>query len=155
MYKKSFYKYKYGYINIDQNNIYITSTGNWSETIQLTEKKFGKTKKRIGRVISIYFFFTIIILALLGSLILSYKNLLFKLLSLLTSVAGFLGIKRYFDTETGQRFFIPKTKIINIAINEDSIKLNFRTIDNKVEELKIHGFKGDTEAFKTEIETTT
>lgn len=38
MYKKSFYKYKYGYINIDQNNIYITSTGNWSETIQLTEK---------------------------------------------------------------------------------------------------------------------
>jgi hypothetical protein len=55
MYKKSFYKYKYGYINIDQNNIYITSTGNWSETIQLTEKKFGKTKKRMGRVISIYF----------------------------------------------------------------------------------------------------
>lgn len=73
----------------------------------------------------------------------------------MTGVAGFPRIKRYFDTETGQRFFIPKTKIINIAINEDSIKLNFRTIDNKVEELKIHGFKGDAEAFKTEIKITT
>ena len=153
MNNNTYYKYKFGYINIDQNNIYLTSTGNWSEVAQLTEKTFGKTKKKIGKVISIYFFLSIVLLAMLGSFILNDKSVLLKIGSLLVGIAGFYRLKRYFDTETGQRFFIPKNKIIDIEIDRDLIKLKFKTIEDALDEIVIHKLEGNLENFKAEIRT--
>lgn len=35
---KTFYRYEFGFINLDSNNLYLTSSGNWSEAKKLEEK---------------------------------------------------------------------------------------------------------------------
>lgn len=52
---KEWLKHKYGYINIDDENVYVTKTGNWSEISKLQEKNHrrfiffdGRTKLKIG-----------------------------------------------------------------------------------------------------------
>lgn len=154
MYKKTFYKYKLGYINIDEDNVYITSTGNWSETNELKEKTFGKSTKKIGKVIAIYFFLMGIILIILFSFLFIEKNFILKLFSTLASIAGFLRIKRYFDTEIGQRFFIPKIKILSTEIEDDKLSLKFKTIDGTNDVLIISSLEGDIKNITQELKTT-
>jgi hypothetical protein len=154
MYKKTFYKYKFGYLNIDEENIYLTSTGNWSETKELKEKTFGKSSKKTGKVIAIYFFLTIIVLIILASFLFIEKNFILKLGTMAVSIAGFLRLKRYFDTETGQRFFIPKNKIINVEIDDDRVLIKFKTIDEKNDDLIIPELDGEMKSFIQELKTT-
>jgi len=42
---KEYFKHKYGYLNIDSENIYFTKSGNWSEARGLKEKKADPTPK--------------------------------------------------------------------------------------------------------------
>lgn len=34
---KKWFKYEYGFVNIDEDYIYLTNTGNWSDTKDLQE----------------------------------------------------------------------------------------------------------------------
>ncbi len=42
---KKWFKYRFGYVNIDDENFYLTNSGNWSETIDMNEKT-KKTEKK-------------------------------------------------------------------------------------------------------------
>lgn len=148
---KTYYRYKFGFININDSNIYFTSTGNWSEIPELTEKKFGKTKRKISKVISVYFFFAVVFLFILFSFFRSENNLLLKAGIFLLGVFALIRLKLYFDTETGERFFIPKTKIINVMEEDNTITIVFNTLDNKEETVTVDGLEGDVNKFKDEI----
>ncbi|WP_196889864.1 hypothetical protein [Aureivirga sp. CE67] len=47
---KEWFKYELGYVNIDSENIYLTGSGNWSETKNLEEKTRKVSKKIIEGV---------------------------------------------------------------------------------------------------------
>ena len=44
---KEWFKYEYGFINVDDDNVYLTSTGNWSETKNMEEKSDASIRKHV------------------------------------------------------------------------------------------------------------
>ncbi|MES2397802.1 MAG: hypothetical protein V4549_17450 [Bacteroidota bacterium] len=153
MNSKSYYKYKFGYINIDQENVYLTSTGNWSEIKVLGEKVFGKSSKKIGKVISIYFLLAILLLMTIASFFFNEK-IPYAVGTLAVGIAGVHRLKKYFDTETGQRFFIPKNKIIDIVWENDFMTLHFNTLENELDKIVLRNIEGDIEQLKQELKAT-
>lgn len=126
---KEWFKYQLGYVNLDVNNLYLTNTGNWSETRNLEEKtKKVKTKNNrksaliIGYISVVFLIFTILI----------YKHILNGKVSLTIIILIILGGHRlfsYLKTEIGATFFIPKTKILEIKIEDNSADILFTNGD--------------------------
>jgi hypothetical protein len=45
---RHYFRYKGGYINIDDENIYLTTTGNWQETSVLKEQKKKNYQRQLN-----------------------------------------------------------------------------------------------------------
>ncbi len=121
---KEYFKYKFGYVNIDDENLYFTSTGNWSETKNMKEK--GLQKQKSFKKISIKVFFSILVLAI-TLIILKHLNSgeigSFSIIGL-PIVGGYLAYK-YLRTELGSQFKLPIAKINSIEILDSNIDFVF------------------------------
>ncbi len=109
---KDWFKYEFGFVNIDSDNLYFTNTGNWSETKGLKEK--GVQKSNRGRKIRIQLF-------LLGSAIglgaLLFNNVVAENLSIVMVIGSaftFYSLYNYMKTEIGHKFKLPISKVINV-----------------------------------------
>lgn len=135
---KRHFKYSNGYINVDENNVYITSTGNWSETKILTEKPFGKSMYDDGKYFGFYQVLGFIIL-LLVSIFSNDTTWYIKGGLILLCGLLFYKTKDYFTPELGERFLIPKIKILNINQTKKQLIIEFKSLDNKNDFIKLNG----------------
>lgn len=132
---KDYFKYKFGYVNIDLENIYLTNTGNWSETIDMKEKGIQKQKKLKKAGISLFLLISIVILLLLIS-----KNLISGRISLLLFIGFPIGLYqayKYLGTELGSQFKIPISKITHIEIENNTISITFLNFNNETNTYQI------------------
>lgn len=148
---KSFYKYKYGYVNVDPYNVYLTATGNWSETGQLSERKAGKSTKKTGKIVIIYLFLFAILMGILCLFLLGQKSILLRFGTLAGSIIAFLKLKDYFDTETGERFYIQKRKITAVSVDGTQLTIEFTSPEGSPDSIILYGIKGDTRQLKEEL----
>lgn len=127
---KKWFPYRYGYVNIDSDNIYLTSTGNWSEVSQLYEKNELSKKANEARQRKIkrglFFVFALFSFAII-------KNITSTSISFLLIVAlAFLGYKvyQYRKSDLGSRYKIPLEKLERIIIEDTTVTLIFLNGDN-------------------------
>jgi hypothetical protein len=146
---KTYYKYGNGYINIDEKNIYFTSTGNWSEIEKLTEKKVGKSKKKTGKIIMIYIFLGVIFGGPICLFLFSDRK--YGIISLVIAILGGIRLKEYFSTETGPRFCIPKSKVVKITTEENNLNIEFKSMTNEPDTVIIGKVEGDMETVIREM----
>ena len=60
---KEYFKYANGYVNINDENLFLTNSGNWSETHDLLEKSPKSIRKNDLKSVKIYaYYFVIIVL---------------------------------------------------------------------------------------------
>ena len=129
---KHFFKYGTGYINIDSENLFITNTGNWQETLDLKEKSKeskAENNRRIARMNSfVYVLFGIAIFVMLKTV--STDSIYFKFIFVLPAIAFF--VYRYFKSGTGKRYKIPLLKIESVErYDRDGIKVFFLNAINE------------------------
>lgn len=124
-------KHKYGYLNIDDENIYATKTGNWSEINGLKEKNYKprqmanfRNRLKIGAYLIIM---VGLFLFVLFSNILS-GNISFLLLVGLPTL-GYTAFQ-YIIPEYGSSFVIPKHKITKIRFEESDAYIEFVDANN-------------------------
>lgn len=129
---KAWFQHKYGYINIDAENIYITKSGNWSEVTELHEKNYKpyrftdlKTKLKIG--IYLVFLFSVVFYALLANIL--SGNLKLALLVGLPLLV--YSAYHYIIPEFGSHFKIPFSKIIEIRIEKSVVFFEFYDANNR------------------------
>lgn len=120
---KLWFKYKYGFINIKDDCIYLTSSGNWSETNHLLEK--GIQKQNHIRKLRIQFFLIIIALSVETYIILKLENNLLSFISIGSTVMGLALVYKYLKPELGDTFKLPIEKIKKIEIDSNSVTLTF------------------------------
>jgi len=124
--KRYYYKYEYGYINIDSRNIYLTNSGNWTETSDMQEKSPGTVRRSNRRKWWILSYLVIgsglIVLFHLMRVIGSGESLVFMALVPLSC----LPLYRYMRNELGQRFLIPIKKVISIEEVDNGLRIHFR-----------------------------
>ena len=136
---KEWFKYEFGYVNIDSENLYLTNTGNWSETKDLQEKtkkadneNDNKSSLMIGFIIVVVGFFTFLIFK-------SFISGKIGLTLITITVLGGYKLYEYLKTEIGSKFKIPINKISEIKETGKSIEIIFTNGEGKMDNYKIHG----------------
>ena len=129
---KHYFKYNNGYINIDEENLYLTNSGNWQEARELIEKGKASIKKNNARINYmkgfVYTVFAIIIFLLL--FMVENKKISITLSAGLILLAYY--VNNYFKGEFGVQYKIPLTKIDNIEPYEsDALKISFKNAENE------------------------
>jgi hypothetical protein len=133
---KVYFKYANGYVNIDEDNLFLTNSGNWSETHKLLEKSSKSIRKYNFKVFKIYIFLFIIVCLI--TLILSKSKSGSIPLSII--LLGF-GVLAYMKREIGNRYKIPISKISNISIVDNSAKILFFNENNSEDFEEIYGIE--------------
>ena len=122
---KEWFKYENGFVNIDAENLYLTNSGNWSETAKLeekTSKSRSANSMRRGRIN--FFFWTFCFLALcLVIYTLGMSKGRIGILVLLVVAA--YQLYRYFQHDMGVKYRIPLDKISEIRIDGSKVTIVF------------------------------
>lgn len=149
---KEYFKYSNGYINIDSDNLFMTNSGNWSETHDLVEKSSKSIRKNNMKGFKVYVFL-FIVACLMVFLFLKSKSGSIPFGIILLGLGAFA----YMRSETGKRYKIPIAKITSIEIAENTAKFIFLNENNTedFEEIKGIDAKGLTllESLQQKIES--
>lgn len=133
---KEYFKYANGFVNINDENLFLTNSGNWSETHELLKKSSKSIRQNNFKGFRIYIF--LFAVACLIVLILSKSksgSIPFGIILL-----G-LGVFSYMKRETGKRYKIPISKIISITIVENTAKIIFFNENNIEDFEEINGIE--------------
>lgn len=136
---KEYFKYANGFVNINDDNLFLTNSGNWSETHELLEKSPKSIKQNNFKAFKIYIYLFIIACLILFILSKSKSGSIPFGIILLG-----LGAFAYMKRETGKRYKIPISKIKTIEIIGTSAKIIFYNANNveDFEEIKSIDVKG-------------
>jgi hypothetical protein len=128
---KEYFKYANGFVNLNDENLFLTNSGNWSETLNLLEKSPKSIRQNNFKGFKIYIY--LFVVACLIILILSKAksgSIPFGIVLL-----G-LGTFAYLKRETGKRYKIPTSKITNIILQENEATIHFYNA-NGIEDIEI------------------
>lgn len=118
---KEYFKYANGYVNINDENLCLTNSGNWSETHDLLEKSPKSIRKNDLKSLKIYSLPFIIVC--IGLLMYSKLDNIFIPFAFSGSC---FGAYLYLIRETGKCYKIPISKIISFDVSNDKVKILFR-----------------------------
>lgn len=128
---KHTFKYSSGHINIDDENLYLTSSGNWEEAQTLTQKNaasIAANKRRVKRN-SLLLYIPMAIIILSPAVLVGADKLKFAPLMLLYFLIYYL--YKHFSKQLGNRYKIPISKIEAIVPVDGCLKIIFRNEDGQ------------------------
>ena len=133
---RRWFKYMFGFINIDSENLYLTKTGNWSEITNLKEKNSkGKSSNSQG------FSSVSFILFLLGTMVVHAYNYWFldsfsKIVFIYPFAIFLMYISR--KSDLGANFVIPLSKIETVTQEDNLLIIDFFDAENhsQIEKLR-------------------
>ncbi len=127
---KDWFRYKYGFVNIDDENIYFTTSGNWVETKKLAEKGIQKSSRWRKLKIQIFLFVSF----LLGATIMLVNTASghFSLLVLLGIPFGLLLVYNYLKTNIGENYKLPIANITSITVEDSEAIIEFKYLEDKI-----------------------
>ena len=117
---REYFKYADGFINVNKENIFLTNSGNWSETHELNEKS-SKSNFKTNKIYLNYLL--VIVLIGIGSydVLKDFKNKSFPFGIVIIA----LGVLAFIKREKGKRYKIPLSKINKITISNSVAKIVF------------------------------
>ena len=126
---KEWFKYEYGFINVDDDNVYLTSTGNWSETKNMEEKSDASIRKHVvkkwinilylGGWFIVFVSFLIAFYTKSTDLNQAYWRLPLALIGLA------LIMYKHLRKDMGPKYKIPISKIKKIEFGKEDIFIHF------------------------------
>ena len=128
---KEYFKYANGFVNINDENLFLTNSGNWSETHELLEKSSKSIRQNNFKGFKIYIFLFVVV-CLVVLILSKSKSGYIPFGIILLGLGAFAYMKR----ETGKRYKIPISKIISITIIENSAKIIFFN-ENCIEDFEV------------------
>lgn len=125
---KDYFKYEKGYLLINEEAFFLTSSGNWSETHQLQEKGYYEVQQQANRSFKVFVWVGLLVFA---SLYISFKSQ--SQYSLFVGLGLALTVWRYLITETALRCKIPFEKVVQLKFNEiqKEVELHFRNANQE------------------------
>jgi len=128
------FKYSKGYINIDDTTIFLTETGNWSETKGLSEKKSNQLVRRYGNAIAILI--VSLVIALVG-IFLFISSQKFRVGGVVGIIAVLFFFYQAVSSKMGYKFYVPKEKVIKVSSHKNILFLKFKNASDKEEIVRI------------------
>lgn len=134
---KDWFRHEFGYVNIDAENVYLTNSGNWSETKLLVEKNTHTIKKSQKKTFrkKAFLYGSILLFGML--LLLSFSNMHSGVLLPILLVFGGYYLYQDYKPELGLSFLIPLKKLITIEINNEEVVLHFTNADGEHDHIEL------------------
>jgi hypothetical protein len=129
---KHYFKYDSGFVNIDDENLFLTNSGNWQETWDMKEKNAASVAANNFRITKMKGFVYTVFGGAAAYIILmvnSGKMISISILAGLAALSYF--VFNYFKSDFGKRYKIPLAKIDRIEKQEKGLKINFRNANNE------------------------
>lgn len=119
---REWFKYSQGYVNIDDDSVYFTKTGNWSEVGGLEEKNAENFKQQDqSSKIKVISYFSIVAIIFLFGLYAGGVTLTVVIIMVAVAIAAY----KYMIPEFGASFKIPKSKIEKVTVENEEIQISF------------------------------
>jgi hypothetical protein len=122
---KEYFKYANGFVNINEENLFLTNSGNWSETHELLEKSTKSIRQNNFKGFKIYIYLFVII-CLIVLILSKAKSGSIPFGIVLLGLGAFAYLKR----ETGKRYKIPIKNIKEIVILDNTAKIVFNNAND-------------------------
>ena len=123
---QKFFKYKFGYINVDNENIYLTNSGNWAECKRLQEKSLKTDIRTISKQLKISSLIFTAALFVFGNIIFSIQSGSFKVLPAIISTLALFGLYKVFMRDLGSQYLIPIANIISLKNRNQDLVIDFK-----------------------------
>lgn len=121
---KHYFKYSKGYINVNSEDLFLTNSGNWSETQELKEKSPATARLNGNKNFKFDFFIFILLVMVLVTTYQAINQTISKGVPILL-IGISLAVYRYFRNETGNRYKIPLSKIKAVVVKGDEVTIAF------------------------------
>lgn len=138
---KHFFKYEKGYINIDDHYLFMTKTGNWSETDSLFEKSAKAKSQNAAKKVKTYSFYAMIVAVSLLFFFNMNGGKNNKIMLFGGIVLFVLAAFNYIRSSSGKQYKIPLTKITKMELIKKDINIHFHNLDNKEDFEKIENIE--------------
>lgn len=128
---KEYFKYKFGYVNIDDENLYLTNSGNWQEARETEEKSSANLHVNAQRINRMKSFVFVVIGGITVYLLREVESI--KTSIGIVVIAAGLAYKTYqhFSSEFGNRYRIPLHKIQSITAKKtEVVRIGFFNANN-------------------------
>jgi hypothetical protein len=120
---RHYFRYKGGYINIDDENIYLTTTGNWQEISGLKEQKKNSYQKQLKFLLWGMYLVFICICVFRQSYL------------MLIIVTALLGVNNLFGKTPAYK--IPLAKVTSLERNNSAVILKFNNEADETVKVKL------------------
>lgn len=134
--EKCWFEHNSGYINIKDNNIYFTNTGNWTETEEISQNQ-PFNKSRSNQIKGFIYLIIVGVVILIISILNMTRDESFIWLALLAITIKILGLYKYFKRDISSNFYITFSSISNISIDEDQCIIEYESSYGKKESIKL------------------
>ncbi|WP_445722744.1 hypothetical protein [Flavobacterium sp.] len=127
---KQFFKYEKGFININETDLFLTKTGNWSETDSIVEKSFKSKSQNTIKKVKTYSFYAMLVsfsLLLFINIYRADNKILLTTAIILLIVSSF----NYIKVGSGSQYKIPLSKIDKMDYSFKSLKIYFKNKEGK------------------------
>jgi hypothetical protein len=133
---RDWFKYEFGFVNLDEESLYLTNSGNWSDTKGL--KEYEKSKKNNlpskGAI-----FLALVIIAFIGIIVLNISKGKISILLLVGLPVTAYAVYNYMKSEVGDKYLIPFYKIKGIEVLEESVVIHFMDLNDLESKCELKG----------------
>jgi hypothetical protein len=116
---KEWFKYEYGYVNVDDECLYLTNSGNWEEARKAEESKENSGSGNLIYAVALFGIAALIVIWLLSISTVVGTSLLALL------AYGFYSWFNYLKTGVGASIKIPKAKLLNVEADNQDLIIKF------------------------------
>lgn len=127
---KEFFKYRFGYINIDDKNLYLNETGNWSYVEKLKEKKRVSPIQKPTVTIIYKLTYMLSLIAMVIFIIFYSNPFINAVIMLFIYMVIYYFIFEHLNIKIDYNYKIPLHKINSITQKGNILEINFLLKDN-------------------------
>ncbi len=133
--ERFYFKYDYGFVNVDDDGVYFSSTGNW----QTVKQNFKYNDETVNTNESSKTYSLIFLLLLLALLVISIaRDKVNSIAFIVTIIAFVYSLYRYFKPNYSEGLFIKREDIIDLIQGAQYSVIKYRR-GTKQEEVKLYG----------------
>lgn len=134
---KTWFRHSKGFVNLDDEHLFLTKTGNWLEVDGLKEK--GVQKQNSFKKTGIQVFLALSFLAFGWMLYRSFEVGRISLVAIGGGAVLVYSVYKYLKPELGKSYEIPISKIQRIEISDETVNITFLNSEGKPDSELIRG----------------
>lgn len=144
-----FFKYRYGYINLRDNRLYFTHTGNWSEVRKLDQLKELESGTSVWRRSRMALFVLIASIGILAFGITKAWSTGVWIGALAGALFSVWKLFQNMSPEMGRAFWLSRERVEDVLPESDGVRIVYQDLDGQADTVTVGGVEEESRLLLT------